>query len=130
MGRQMEETSSEELKIVLPWPPSINRYYRTFQGRILISKDGRKYRARVAQETTGLPMLPGRLAVEIHAFPPDRRKRDLDNIQKALLDSIEHAGLIEDDANIDYLLTIRKHIVPDGSVFIHLRPHLPVGKQN
>jgi crossover junction endodeoxyribonuclease RusA len=118
MGKQVGE---KELKFDLPWPPSINRYYRTYQGRMLISKDGREYRARVAEELDGVEQIPGRLSVEIHAFPPDRRRRDLDNIQKALLDSIEHAGVIEDDANIDYLLTIRKRIVQYGSVTVCLR---------
>ena len=92
---------------------------------MLISKDGRKYRARVAKELEGVEQMPGRLAVEIHAFPPDRRRRDLDNIQKSLLDSIEHAGVIEDDSNVDYLLTIRKRIVQDGNVTVHIRQFCP-----
>lgn len=109
------------MKFDLPWPPSINRYYRTFRGRMLISKDGREYRKTVDGLLGGLDVIPGRLAVEIHAYPPDRRKRDLDNIQKALLDSIEHSGLIEDDANIDRLTTIRCEIVKGGKISIDLR---------
>ena len=109
------------MKFELPWPPSINRYYRTFRGRILISKDGREYRKTVCNLLEGMKVVPGRLAVEIHAYPPDRRKRDLDNIQKALLDSIEHSGLIEDDANIDKLTTIRREIIKGGKVSIDLK---------
>nr|DAH86622.1 MAG TPA: endodeoxyribonuclease RUS [Caudoviricetes sp.] len=32
----------------LPWPPSVNHYYRHVGPRVLISRDGRKYREIVA----------------------------------------------------------------------------------
>jgi Holliday junction resolvase RusA-like endonuclease len=41
-----------------------------------------------------------RVAVSIVAFPPDNRTRDLDNILKALLDSLQHAGVIPDDNDV------------------------------
>ena len=31
----------------LPWPPSVNHYYRHVGPRVLISRDGRKYRDNV-----------------------------------------------------------------------------------
>ena len=37
------------------------------------------------------------------AFRPDRRRRDLDNLLKALLDSMTHAGVMQDDALIEDL---------------------------
>ena len=30
--------------IVLPWPPSVNAYWRTVQGRTMVSKKGRIYK--------------------------------------------------------------------------------------
>jgi len=33
--------------------------------------------------------MAGMLAVKVRAYPPDRRKRDIDNIQKPLLDALE-----------------------------------------
>lgn len=65
-------------------------------------------------------MLTGRLAVTIHAFPPDRRRRDLDNLMKALLDSLEHAGVYEDDSQIDMLQVFRADIVDDGEISISI----------
>lgn len=110
---------AEGLSFTLPYPPSINSYYRTFRGRILISKKGRDYRECVCQELHGCEPILGRVAVCITVMPPDRRKRDLDNVQKALLDSIEHAGIIEDDAMIDELHTIRGEVLPrEGRVEI------------
>lgn len=32
--------------LILPWPPSVNTYWRTFRGRMLISAHGRDYRVR------------------------------------------------------------------------------------
>lgn len=40
--------------------------------------------------------------------PPDRRKRDLDNLLKSLLDGLEGAGVFKDDAQIDDLQIVRR----------------------
>jgi crossover junction endodeoxyribonuclease RusA len=52
----------------------------------------------------------GRLAVEIEAHVPDKRKRDLDNLFKAVLDSLTHAGVWADDSQIDALRIVRKPV--------------------
>ena len=56
----------------------------------------------------------------ILAKPPDRRRRDLDNILKALLDSIVHAGVIEDDSQIDEIQITRGDVVADGAVVVRI----------
>lgn len=61
-----------------------------------------------------------RLQVAITASPPDRRRRDLDNILKATLDSLQHAGLYPDDSQIDALFVIRGQIVKGGSLQVEL----------
>ena len=90
------------IELILPWPPSINRYYRTFRNRILISKDGREYRKTVLEQRRSAPTetLFGSVEVEIEAFRPDNRKRDLDNLLKAALDALTHAKVFEDDSQI------------------------------
>jgi crossover junction endodeoxyribonuclease RusA len=91
------------IELTLPWPPSVNRYWRTFQGRMIISADGRAYRKAVADQVLIQRVaknLTGRLVVEIEAWRPDNRKRDLDNLLKAALDGCTHAGVWEDDSNI------------------------------
>jgi len=102
------------MTFTLPWPPSTNTYWRhptrgALAGRHLISEAGRQYRATVQQQlvTTFNKPITGRLGIEIKASPPDNRRRDLDNILKALLDSITHAGVIEDDSQFDAIAIAR-----------------------
>jgi len=64
--------------------------------------------------------LPGRLAIEIQASPPDNRRRDLDNILKALLDSITHARVIEDDSQFDAIGIVRLPVAKPGRVDIKI----------
>ncbi len=91
------------IDLSLPWPPSVNRYWRTFQGRMIISAEGRTYRKAVADQVLiqrGAKHYQGKLKVQIEAWRPDNRRRDLDNLLKAVLDSLTHAGVWEDDGNI------------------------------
>jgi len=99
------------LNLELPYPPSTNRYYRNLRGRTLISREGRAYRATVCLQLAGgnrKPPTCGRIALCMDAFPPDRRRRDLDNLQKPALDAMQHAGVYEDDSQIDLLITRRR----------------------
>lgn len=115
------------VSLTLPWPPSANRYWRHIairgKPRTLISAEGRAYRKAVADAVLiqrGNKHLQGRLAVTIIAQPPDRRRRDIDNINKALLDALTHAGVYEDDGNIDFLASARASPVKGGRILIHI----------
>lgn len=94
------------INLTLPWPPSTNVYYRNIDGKTLISAAGRQYRKDVADQVLiqrGAKLYQGRLGVDIVAHVPDKRRRDLDNILKAVLDSLTHAGVYADDSQIDEL---------------------------
>jgi crossover junction endodeoxyribonuclease RusA len=111
------------MELVLPYPPSVNHYWRHFKGRTLISREGRAYRQQVMTQCRGFggqPPRDGRLALAMDAFPPDRRRRDLDNIQKSALDSMQHAGIYEDDSLIDLLVTRRRMPIPSGQVVVRI----------
>lgn len=87
------------MRIALPYPPTVNHYWRNVGGRTIISQEGRAYRQAV-KSLVGPQvehLLGARLsepvAVHLEISPPDRRRRDLDNCNKALLDSLGDAGV-------------------------------------
>jgi len=106
LQKQLKDVISKNenaITLTLPWPPSVNKYWRTFQGRMIISAEGRSYRKAVADQVLiqrGAKHYTGKLCVVIEAFRPDNRRRDLDNLLKAVLDGCTHAGVWEDDSNI------------------------------
>lgn len=108
----------------LPYPPSINHYWRRVGPRTLISREGRTFRKNVCALLGGggprKPPSGGRIALAMDAFPPDRRRRDLDNIQKPVLDALEHAGIYEDDSQVDLLLTQRREVVKGGRLDVRV----------
>ena len=117
------------IELALPWPPSVNTYWRHVlvrgRVRVLISKAGRQYRenALLAIREQGAPRMPSgaRVAVVITAAPPDRRARDLDNILKGVLDSLTHGGVIADDGLIDHLTVTRSPAQAGGVVRVQLQ---------
>jgi crossover junction endodeoxyribonuclease RusA len=106
----------------LPFPPSLNHYYRRVGLRTLISREGRRYRREVmALLAAGRARrMRSRLEVVVRLYPPDRRRRDLDNLQKALLDALEHAGVYADDGQIDRIVLERGPVASGGKVLVHI----------
>lgn len=117
------------LTLDLPYPPSTNRYYRNVGFRTLISREGRAYRRHACALLGGngprKPPADGRIALAMDAFPPDRRRRDLDNLQKAVLDALAHGGVYADDSQVDLLVVRRREPVAGGKVVVRVE-HLPL----
>jgi Holliday junction resolvase RusA-like endonuclease len=115
------------LDLELPYPPSLNHYWRRVGARTLLSRGGRAFREAVGSilAARGVQPLDGPLAIAIDVYPPDCRRRDLDNLQKALLDALQHGGAYHDDSQIDELVIRRRDVLPEGMVRVILNPHLP-----
>lgn len=111
------------IEVELPYPPSINHYWRRVGPRILISRGGRAFRRAVCSilAARGVRPLEGPLEVTIELFPPDRRRRDADNAQKALLDALEHGGAFHDDGQIVHLDTWKRRRVPGGKTLVRIQ---------
>lgn len=113
----------KRIEFVLPYPPSVNTYWRRRGGSYFISGVGQKYRRDVAyivrQQQLKL-RLGGRLAIKIIADPPDNRRRDLDNILKAPLDALTHAGVLIDDEQFDEISIVRGLPVPGGRLGVKI----------
>ncbi|WP_397405312.1 RusA family crossover junction endodeoxyribonuclease [Phenylobacterium sp.] len=106
---------------MLPYPPSVNHYWRHVGGKVLVSREGQRYRSTVRLLLAGTRPLEGRLAVDVTLFPPDRRRRDVDNAMKGLLDSLADAGAYVDDSQIDDLRVRRGDVVEGGMARIEIR---------
>lgn len=106
LPRKFAETTGELTKALNPahvrlsYPPSINALWRVVNGRSILSKE---YRAWIA--TAGAEIMaqrpkktPGRVGISVCITPPDKRRRDLDNVGfKAVVDLLVKHGLIEGD---------------------------------
>lgn len=110
------------IELTLPYPPSVNHYWRTWRGRVLISRKGREYRERVlvTLRLAGVKPISGPLAVHVELYPPDERKRDADNALKAINDSLQHGGAFLDDSQIVWLLVEKAQVVPGGKVIVRI----------
>jgi len=110
------------VEIEVPYPVSTNRYLRHVGSRVLISREGRRYRKRVAATLAALGIQPldGPLVVEIELYPPDRRRRDVDNAQKVLLDALEKGGAYHDDSQIVRLVTEKRDPVKGGRTIVRI----------
>lgn len=97
-----------KMRLICSYPPSNNTYYRHIRsgklaGRTLISERGRSYRAKLKTEIVNPLRMDSDLEVKIYLYPPDARKRDIDNCLKALFDSLTHAGVWIDDSQVKRL---------------------------
>ena len=109
------------LRFELPYPPTINHYYLHTANGVILGAKGKSYRRDVALLTAkyrGACSSEKRLSLTINAYPPDKRKRDLDNIVKATQDALQYARVYHDDCQIDMLTVIRRHQVKDGALQI------------
>lgn len=106
-----------EYRIWLPWPPSNNRYYRHNRGRTHISAEGLAYRQSVSQIITSGRLdirTESPLKIRIECHMPDRRRRDLDNLQKAAFDALTKAGFWLDDVQVVDYRVVKMPIVKGG----------------
>ena len=85
-----------------------------------VSKEGKQYRESVVCIVSALrhSFGTGRISVSIEACVPDKRRRDLDNMIKAVLDAMQHGGLYADDSQIDELYICRGEMIKGGMLIV------------
>jgi len=110
------------LELIIPYPPSVNHYWRMVRGRMLISREGRAFRERVCSilAAAGVRPMEGNLILAIDLYPPDRRRRDVDNAMKAALDSLQHGGCYLDDSQIVRLIAQKCEPVRGGKAVVRI----------
>lgn len=123
----------KECELLLHWPPSVNNYKRI--GKIIRTKNGKLYQQRLNFPSTnafywltalqirveglcGLFSGDIRLQVAIMLNPPDKRRHDVDNRCKLILDALQRGGLFVDDYQVARLIVERGVIIPGGMVAV------------
>lgn len=113
-------------RLTLPFPPSLNRLYRHVGKNVVLSKQGREYAGLVGEAVTsaleaGEIVPPAPHAVWLICTPPDRRKRDLDNLPKRLLDLVYRSFEIDDSQIIRLSAEWRRDGRAPG-ILVDIRP--------
>lgn len=92
------------IELILPYPPSLNSIWRHGSGKVFLSPQAKRYYNYVyliyAQAKAPKFDVGARLELWGTAYPPDKRRRDIDNLPKVVFDSLEATGMFQNDAQI------------------------------
>ncbi|MFO0916608.1 MAG: RusA family crossover junction endodeoxyribonuclease [Pirellulales bacterium] len=113
------------LEIWLKLPPSSNHVWRRVGNRTILSRRGRQFRKEVCDllRSQGVRPMSGPLEIMVDVYPPDRRRRDLDNYFKSLLDALAHGGAYHDDSQLERIVIRRRSVVPGGKVRVLIQEY-------
>lgn len=103
----------------LPFPPSVNSYRTVYRGMMRLSKEGRAFKAAVSDYVVEyrVPKLGDKkLRISMVLFPRDKRKIDIDNRIKSVLDALQDAGVFDDDFQVDELSIVRGKPIKGGAI--------------
>ncbi|MBP6083539.1 MAG: RusA family crossover junction endodeoxyribonuclease [Providencia sp.] len=98
---------SNSISLILPFPPSVNACWRTVKGKMLISAEGRKFRANaiaaVYEQLRRRPIaITENVSVVVKMYPPTNHRRDIDNYLKAPFDALTYANIWKDDDQVKH----------------------------
>lgn len=98
---------TDERKLTLPYPPSANKYWRMWKGRILVSAEARQYKLDIATlaRIAGLRPLDVPVILSLDIYRPAKRG-DLSNRIKILEDALQ--GVAYDDDSQIVEITARR----------------------
>jgi crossover junction endodeoxyribonuclease RusA len=121
------------IEIMLPYAPTVNHYKAV--GRLKTTKTGKIYQEKFTSAETkrfyfevflkcraeGVKSFDSAtISVEMDVYPPDARRRDIDNVIKPTLDSLQKAGIFNDDYQVALLTVKRCSIIPQGQIFCRI----------
>jgi crossover junction endodeoxyribonuclease RusA len=139
MTPPLESEEQRAVTVTLPWPPKTGNHANGRSGkRMYRDKDLEQWRmaAQAQMRQDGVCVeLTGRLEVVAAMYPPDKRRRDLDNVWKVVGDALSSykprkngprsrapfRGVYGDDSQIDDLRLIRVYVSDRPVVVVEVR---------
>lgn len=85
----------------LPFPPSVNGIWRAAKGRHYCSPRYQAWKTEagfLARSQARTARVSGPYAVQLNFVRPDRRRRDLDNLLKSVIDLLRDLSITDDDS--------------------------------
>lgn len=123
----MTSVNNPQIRLVLPWPPSVNHIYnRRRGGGVYLKPSVKAFREKVwyATRSQRAPMgIDYPVDVVCYLSPPNNRRVDADNLNKAILDALVKAGVLVDDSRgiVDSIKAAWGPNVSDGRVVVTIR---------
>jgi len=115
------------VRLDLPYPPSVNSYWKANGHRRYISPAGVMFTEEVSFIVKNKkPRTFGdkQVAISVMIHPRSKRKFDLDNTLKAILDALMKAGMYDDDSQIEYIEIARGEHIDGGKAVVHLYDYI------
>jgi crossover junction endodeoxyribonuclease RusA len=112
----------QELFLTLPLPPSVNNYWGFSGHHRFLTLAAREFKKEVAHIVSlkKVKFTTQKLSLTATFHFKDKRKNDLDNRIKSLLDALVQAGVMEDDSQIDQLHIFRGENIKLGKALIKI----------
>lgn len=128
---------ADSVSLVLPYPTSVNRIWRSGKsrkGRTVVYTSA-EYKAWITEAYVAwmqqrgklsVKSISGRYRITILANPPDKRHRDLGNLEKVVSDFLQTIAVIEDDSMAEdiHQRWDRRSVIPTGSVRVTVYPYI------
>ncbi len=116
------------LRYTLPFPPSVNNLFVNKGNRRIVSPGYAKWRTEAGEEISAqrarqAKNVKGNVSVAIYAVRPDKRRRDIDNLCKAILDLLVSMHVIDDDSAIQRL-TVEWSDAASFECMVLVQPHV------
>lgn len=119
----------------LPWPPTVNHYHQPIKMgnyvRVIKGTKAKQYAKQaipmVAEQHIGEPITAD-IICHIDLRPPTRRKIDVDNHLKAVLDALVAGGAMKDDSQVVELVVKKLAVMKGGQATVELYERQEIGK--
>lgn len=104
------------IKLTIPWAPTVNHMWGQAGKRKFLKKSAHEFRLKVQEAVieAKAKFVGERAAVFVALYPPTKRKYDADNRLKAILDALEHTGVLYNDEIVDTIVVVKREVVQGG----------------